>query len=421
MMTEQKNEQAEKNLVEAEKAMVEKFKTQMVQLLEEKEKELDTDVKLTEAQRLCVEKSLEEALQAEKILKDSKNKDEYEDFTQEDKEILKPAILMALKLKAMETQGSAIVSHLQGTLYGGIKKTMQECKIKRFRGFCKLTGYSHTTVYRKVKVAESYKRETLENHPSVDLKALYEVAVNKGDKADETLANNHAALARAGSDVHEVRKILNPNYKPVKKIVKPDGIANSPDNKLRAEFHLLKARIIIDGVTEADWANFQMLFINQNLWSQFKVWKKLREEELENRESGNLEEENDASTQVDTEDGETGANDILHTEELFAVYQAQWDDPKCVDDDGNMDIAPECGVDDLDAPGWLEGRLFVKYMENGSARFSHKKIFSNDFPLTSRQVNEQLEKIRQDHPGVTDAMFTDDEEHFVVGTENTRR
>jgi hypothetical protein len=342
-------------------------------------------------------------LQQQKILKDSNEKGQYEDFNQEEKEVFKPGILFGLKMRAQETLGSAISSHLQGTFYGNVQNIMKESNIKRFRAFCKFTGYSHETVYRKIKVARSYTRASLEEYPGVDLKALCEVA-NKAAYPCEALAKNHAALSEAGSDVHAVRKILDPKYEPVKTIIEPDGNAKSPDNRLYAEFFLVKAQIVIRGVSESDWGNFQVWFANQDCWDKFKMWKKLRDlEESEQQEFDPPDEQEEKSTQVDTD-------------QLFARCDAEWNDPNAREDDGTINVAHIYGVQNLNDPGWLEAKALIKCGDNGAEHIDMKGIFSQEIPLTSEQLTRQLTKIRQDYPHLTDVMFVDDKGKFFVGT-----
>ena len=161
-MNENKKDLVENQMAEAEKKQREEFKTQIVQLLEQTEKEFNNDLNLSGVQQEWVQKRLEEVLNEERILKDSKKGDEYEEFTEEDKDALKPAIRQALELRALETGNSIVTSYLQGKFYKGVHEKMQTCGIKKYRGFCKLTGYSPTTVYRKVKIAENYTRESVE-------------------------------------------------------------------------------------------------------------------------------------------------------------------------------------------------------------------------------------------------------------------
>jgi len=424
-MNANKRDLVENQMAEAEKKQREEFKTQIVQLLEQTEKEFNNDLNLSGVQQEWVQKRLEEVLNEERILKDSKKGDEYEEFTEEDKDALKPAIRQALELRALETGNSIVTSYLQGKFYKGVHEKMQTCGIKKYRGFCKLTGYSPTTVYRKVKIAENYSKESVENHPGVDLKALYEVAAKKGTHADEVLKNNHAALVKAGSDVHAVRKVLNPEYKPERSIPSADGVATS--GTLTAKFYRRKAKLVVENVSEDDWANFQLWFDNQDLWYRFKAHKTLKEHELEEHEFEDLGEREVTLTQVNTpETEEATASAIEESKEgvnepasslkgTMAASEAAWDAPNTREDDGNINVSDAFGIEYGDKRG-LYGDLFIRCLdEDGDERVFREPVKGSKFPTTSAEYEEMWERVGQDHPTLKSVMLTEQDE-FVVGT-----
>jgi hypothetical protein len=426
-MNANKRDLVENQMAEAEKKQREEFKTQIAQFLKHTEKEFNNDLKLSDVQQEWVQKSLGDVLKQDRILKDSKNGDEYEEFTEDDKDALKPAIRQALELRALETRNSAVTSYLQGKFYKGVHEKMQTCGIKKYRGFCKLTGCSHTTVYRKVKIAENYTRESVENHPGVDLKALYEVAARKGKDADEVLEKNHEALVKAGSDIHEVRKVLNPEYKPERPIPSADGVATSRDGTLRAQFYLRKAKLVIEGVSEEDWANFQVWFNNQDLWCRFKAHKTLKDQELEDQESEDLVEREGTSTQVDTPESVEATGSPFEEskkvvngpapspEQTMAAYETSWDASNTRADDGNINVCDAFGIEYGDKRG-LYGDLFIRCPdENGEEQVFREPVKGVKFPTTSAEYEETWERVGQDYPKVKSLMLTEQDE-FVVGT-----
>ncbi len=401
----------------------EELKTQIAHLLEQTEQEFGNELNLNVAQQSWVQAKLDQALTQQTILKDTPGKGKFEDFTAEAKDALKPAIKLGLALKALENGTAVVRSHLQGSFYGEVQKRMQGCGVKQFRGFCQLTGYSHTTVYRKVKIAESYSREALDAYPGVDLKALYEVAVKKGSEAPEVLAKNHSALTQAGSDIHEVRKILNSSYERPRKPT-PE-IAISPDGRIKAEFYsgkIGKGKIVIvptgdnTGVSHQDWADLQIWLTNQDCWAGFMAWKKLEEERIIEQEDEFDEASNATEVEAAPDDVQTDEEGVLTTKELFAHCAARWSDPKSREDDGNVNIAPEYGIGNLRDPGWLIGEVFIQYKKNGTENLTRETIFNDRFPLTSDHVKKQLELIKGKYPDITAVMFADKEEEFIVGT-----
>ncbi len=403
-------EEANKQLAEAEAAKRRAFLNEIEPILKDIGNTYKAELALTEDQQEWVNKQVEAVKQQTKILKEScqKGKDEYEDFTQEDKEVLIPPVRFGLMLNARSTSESNVRFFLRGKFYGAVQDVMMKHGIRKFRGFIALTDFAYTSVYQDIKIAQNYSLDDIKAAHGVNKKTLYTVATAEGDGAAEALKDHHQDLVKAKTP-DQVKKILNPNYvPPLKSITTADNSAISPNGRMKADFFEAKGRIIMDGVSRYDFNNFQIWLANQDSWDRFMAWKKLEEEKAAEQES---------ESEVAVEESTKLTNEP--TDPLADAVNKNmgcWSNRDLTrDDDGNVDISVASGLEEGQEPTNF-GDLYVKYMdENGAERVYRESLCRNRIPVRSEIWDRNVKQVVQKYHNVVYAGYSEDGE-FVVGT-----
>lgn len=424
MNDEERQERVEKQLEGAEAANRKAFSDEMAANRKEFEETHKKDLALTEEQQQWVEKQIEAVKQQTRILKEpsKKGEDEYEDFTQEDKEMMLPVIRLGLSLNTRGNADSNVRVFLRGKYYSVVQDAMERNNIRKFRGFIALTDFTHTSVYQDIKIAQNYSLDDIRAAHGVNKKTLYTVAVREGDGSAKALKDHHDDLVKAKTP-DDVKKALDPKYVPPKKPGPETAI--SPDGRIKAEFYEPgtkgKGRIVIVptegnvGVSYEYWTDFQLWFANQDSWNRFMVWKKLKDEEAAERED-----ESDSADEEPEEESTRFTNDesepTLGLEDTVKFHQEIWgDDAFTHADDGNVNARSHLGLEDNDEKDVeTRGDLFVEYLgEDGAKQVLRETIFGSGFPATSVEVTELMEKVVQEHPKALYAGIYEQDEFYV--------
>jgi hypothetical protein len=409
-MNANKRDLVENQIAEAEAAKRRAYLDEIEPILKEIENTYKAELDLTEDQQEWVNKQVEQVKQQTKILKEScqKGKDEYEDFTDEDKEVLIPPVRFGLMLNARSTSESNVRFFLRGKIYGAVQDVMMKHGIRKFRGFIALTDFTCTSVYQDIKIAENYSLDDIKAAHGVNKKTLYTVATAEGDGAAEALKDHHQDLVKAKTP-DQVKKILNPNYvPPLKSITTADDSAISPNGRMKADFFEAKGRIIMDGVSRYDFNNFQIWFANQDSWDRFMAWKKLEDEKAAEQETES-EEKVDVSTELTNETTDPLTDAINKNMECWSNRDLTRDD------DGNVDISVASGLEEGQEPTTY-GDFLVKYIDESSVeRVYRERLFRNRVPIRSEIWDGNVKQVVQKYHNVVYAGYSEDGE-FVVGT-----
>lgn len=403
-------------LTQAEDAKPESYSDEMAQLRAEFEKTYGNYLSLTEEQQRWVDKQLEAAKQQTKILKgfERKGEDNYEDFTEEDKEMMMPDIRLGLLLNARGNADANVRAFLRGKYYSLVKDTMDKYKLRRFRGFIALTEFTPTSVYQDIKIAENYSLDDIRAAHGIKKKTLYTVAVKRGDGAADALREHHEVLTRAKTP-DEVKRTLDPNYEPPRKQTPQSAI--SSDGTIKAEFFEPgtkgRGRIVIVptdgnvGVSDEYWGVFQTWFADPASWTRFTAWKNHRDEEADWTEDGDEEVPDEAVTDEASEP--TLAETVQSHQEIWA------DETFTHADSGSVNAKSYLGLDNGDSMDeTLYGDLFVKFVdEHGVEQVVRETLVGPRFPTTGNELDQLRQRVSQEHPKPVYAGISRQDEFYV--------